>query len=125
LTAETAEQIKLLDDIDNLARPRPPDLQQQELLASFSGAGPYSAVRVDALRDAQHAVRHLMQRLAAADRALDTLQTGQLDEQRKASEAVRLAEDRLSRARGNEEKERERDNRTPTCCAASWPRPSC
>ncbi len=111
LVVSYGEQIKLLDDIDNLARPRPPDLQQQELLASFSGAGPYSAVRIDALRDAQHAVRHLMQRLAAADRALDTLQTGQLDEQRKASEAVRLAEDRLSRARGNEEKDRERDSR--------------
>ncbi|MCM8612736.1 mechanosensitive ion channel domain-containing protein [Accumulibacter sp.] len=111
LVAAYGEQIKLLDDIDNLARPRPPDLQQQELLAAFGGPGPYPAVRVDALRDAQHAVRHLMQRLAAADRALDTLQTGQLDEQRKAAEAVRLAEDRLSRARGNEEKDRERDNR--------------
>ncbi len=114
LVVAYGEQIKLIDDLENLDRPRPPDLQQQELLGGFGGPGPYSALRVDALRDAQQAVRNLMQRLAAADRALDTLQTGQLDEQRKASEAVRLADDRLSRARGKEETERERDNRDAT-----------
>ena len=111
LVVSYGEQIKLLDDLENLERPRPTDLQQQDLLASLSGPGPYPALRVDTLRDAQQAVRNLMQRLKAADRALDTLQTGQLDEHRKASEAVRLAEDRLSRARGDEATDHERDQR--------------
>jgi len=111
LVVAYGEKIKLLDDIENLKRPKPPDPQQQELLAGFGGPGPYPALRVDALRDAQRAVRILMQRLAAADRALDTLKVGQIEEQRKAAEAVRLAEDRLSRARGQQETDRERDNR--------------
>ncbi|HRL77435.1 MAG TPA: mechanosensitive ion channel [Candidatus Accumulibacter phosphatis] len=111
LVVAYGEQLKLLDGIDNLSKSQATDLQQTSLLADFSGPPPYSALRVDSLRDAQEAVRHHLQRLAAADRALDTLKVGQIDEQRKASEAVRLAEDRLSRARGDAELDKERDNR--------------
>ncbi|MBL8396507.1 MAG: mechanosensitive ion channel [Candidatus Accumulibacter sp.] len=105
-----SEQLKLLDEVESIARSRPEDTRKQVLAADFAGPPPYSAMRVDVLRDEHDATRQRLQRLTSTERALETMKLGRIDEQRRASEAVRLAEDRLARARGKEEIDKERQN---------------
>lgn len=105
------ERLKLLDDLDTLRKARPYTLNQQSFTAEFAGPPPYSAIRVDALRQESNAVRERLQSLASTERALESQKRGQVEAQRRAAEALRLAEDRVARARGDEEVERERQNR--------------
>lgn len=46
-----SERLKLLEELENLKKSPPEKARQQVLLAEFSGSPPYSALRVDALRD--------------------------------------------------------------------------
>jgi len=102
------EQLSLLDELDELGRSPPEDPRKQALIADFAGPPPYSALRVDTVRDEHEAIKQRMQRLMATERALETLKAGQVEEQRRASEAIRLAEDKLTRAKGQEEVEKGR-----------------
>ena len=105
------ERLKLLDDLDTLRKARPYTLNQQSFTAEFAGPPPYSAIRVDALRQEFNAVRERLQSLTSTERALESQKRGQVEAQRRAAEAQRLAEDRLARASGDDEVERERHNR--------------
>lgn len=111
LVVAYSEQLKLLDELESQKRPQADTLRTQGLMADFTGPPPYSAVQVDALRDAYDASKEASQNLASTERALQTLKAGRVDAQRRAAEAVRLAEDRLARAKGREEIEKERLNR--------------
>ena len=48
-----SEQLSSLDELDELRRSPPEDLRKQALIADFAGPPPYSALRVDAVRDEQ------------------------------------------------------------------------
>ncbi len=111
LAAAYAAHLKLIDlpDPSNSARTDLPDLPV--LAAEFAGPPPYSALRVDALRQEFDALRERRQGLTSNERALDSRKRAQVDAQRRAGEAVRQAEDRLARARGDQEIERERQGR--------------
>jgi small-conductance mechanosensitive channel len=102
------EQLNRLDELDEVRRSPPEDPRKQALIADFAGPPPYSALRVDAVRDEHEAVKQRLQRLMATERALATLKAGQVEEQRRASEAIRLAEDKLTRTKGQEEAEKGR-----------------
>lgn len=105
------ERLKLLDDLDALRKTHPYTLNQQRFTAEFAGPPPYSTIRVDELRQEFNAGRDRLQSLASTARALDSQKRSQIEAQRRAAEALRLAEDRLARARSEEEIERERHNR--------------
>ena len=105
------ERLKLLDDLDTLRKTHPYTLNQQRFTAEFAGPPPYSAIRVDELRQEFNAGRERLQSQASTARALDSQKRAQIEAQRRAAEALRLAEDRLARARSDEEIERERHNR--------------
>lgn len=111
LVVAYGERLKWLDDFDTLRKTRPYALNQQSFTAEFAGPPPYSALRVDALRQEFNAVRERLHSLTSTERALESQKRGQIEAQRRAGEALRLAEDRLARARGDDEAERERHNR--------------
>jgi potassium efflux system protein len=106
-----SERLKLLEELENLKKSPPEKARQQVLLAEFSGSPPYSALRVDALRDEYDALRERQQSLASTERALEKLKVGRIDAQRRAGEAVRLAEDKLARASAQEAIDKERLSR--------------
>jgi len=110
LVVAYSERLKVLEDLQRL-KTFPPESPQQHWLTEFTGPPPYSALRVDALRDDLDATRARLQSLASNERALETLKVGRIDAQRRASEAVRLAEDKLARLNAQEDIEKERLNR--------------
>ncbi len=111
LVVAYSENLKLLDEFENQQKSPPASLHTQGLIAEFAAAPPYSALQVDALRDEDDATRERLQSLTSTQLALETLKVGRIDAQRRASEAVRLAEDKLTRAKGQEEIAKERVNR--------------
>ncbi|MBP5997635.1 MAG: mechanosensitive ion channel [Azonexus sp.] len=108
LVVSYGERLKLLDELDALRDGRTDQARRQALYAEFAGPPPYSALRVDALRQEFDAERERLQTLASGERALDAQKRTQVELQRRTQEAVRLAEDRLARARNDAEAEKER-----------------
>jgi len=108
LVVAYGERLKLFDELDALRDGRNDQARRQALYAEFAGPPPYSALRVDALRQEYDADRERLQTLASGERALEAQKRTQLEMQRRAQEAVRLAEDRLARARSDAEAEKER-----------------
>ncbi|MBE2257779.1 MAG: mechanosensitive ion channel [Rhodobacteraceae bacterium] len=104
------ERLKLLDELDMLKNSPSETANQRALLAEFTGPPPYAALRVDSLRDEADALKERVKSLAAAERALEVQQAGLIDEQQRASEAVRLAEDRLARADGQDQIAKDRES---------------
>lgn len=111
LVVAYGERLKLLDDMQGLSKLRSESSSQQVLIAEFAGPPPYSALRVDGLRQEYDTTRERQQSLASTERALDTQKRGLIDAQRRAAEALRLSDDRLARAKGESEKEKERQGR--------------
>ncbi|WP_169066712.1 mechanosensitive ion channel domain-containing protein [Candidatus Accumulibacter phosphatis] len=105
------ERVNLLDELDTLNNAPPETPNQRTLLAEFDGPPPYSALRVDALRDEYDTLSEHLKSLAAAGRALEEQQTELIDARKRASKAVRLAEDRLASANKREQVDKDRDNR--------------
>ena len=111
LAAAYVAHLKLIDLPDPASNTRTdlPDLPA--LAAEFAGPPPYSALRVDALRQEHDALRERLQGLTSNERALESRKRAQVDAQRRAGEVVRRAEDRLARARGEQDIEKERQGR--------------
>ncbi|WP_291993172.1 mechanosensitive ion channel domain-containing protein [Candidatus Accumulibacter sp. ACC003] len=105
------ERLKLLDEVQSLQDSPIETANQKALMAALAGPPPYSALRVDALRDEHDSLKEQLKSLAAAERALLDQQAGLLDTRRQASEAFRLADDRLARAKGREQVEKDRRSR--------------
>jgi potassium efflux system protein len=103
-----SEQLKLLDELESVKTAQPDSPHQQTLMAEFAGPPPYSALRVDALRDLVDSGKERLHSLASTERALETLKVGRLETQQRAAEAVRLAEDKLARANGQSAVDKER-----------------
>lgn len=104
-------RLQVLDEIEKLRNAPPENASLQAWLSEFAGPPPYSALRVDGLRDQFDATRERLQSLASAERALESQKTALLETQRRAGEGVRLADDRLARARTAPEVDKERLNR--------------
>lgn len=92
------ERVKLLDELKTVQESWPDSAERTALLAELSGPPPYSAVRADELRDEHDALRDRLSSLASTRRALEAQKAALIERGRRASEAVRLAEDRLARA---------------------------
>ncbi|WP_313950223.1 mechanosensitive ion channel domain-containing protein [Accumulibacter sp.] len=104
------ERVKLLDELEMLKDSPRETANQRTLMAELAGPPPYSALRVDALRDEYDALKAHEKNLAAAERALEVQQAGLVDARKRANAAVRLAEDRLARAAGQDQVEKDRES---------------
>ena len=97
-------RLHLLDELTESNRASPEQLRQQSLTAEFAAPPPYSAVRVEAVRDEYDLARERLHSLEAQQRALEAQKAGQLVAQKRLAEAARLAQDRVAGARSDEDK---------------------
>ena len=94
------ERLKRLDQLDALDKSRPASEARRALMAEFSGPPPYSVVRLDALREELDGMLGHLANLETQVQAAEAQKAGFLEDQRRAAEALRLADDRLARASG-------------------------
>jgi small-conductance mechanosensitive channel len=94
------ERLKRLDQLDALDKSRPASEARRALMAEFSGSPPYPVVRLDGLREELDGMLGHLANLETQVQAAEAQKAGFLEEQRRAAEALRLADDRLARASG-------------------------
>jgi len=111
LVAAYGERLNLLDEADGLRKSVPKLLDRSEQIAEFAGPPPYSALRVDALRDELDLVRDRLKHRTSNKRILESQKQSLIEAQRRAGEALRLAEDQLARAKGEQDGEKARKAR--------------
>ena len=105
------ERVKLLDELATLKNLPPETPNQRILMTELAGPPPYSALRVDALRDEFDTLSEHLKSLGAAGRALEEQQAVLIEARKRAGKAVRLAEDRLAKADGREQIDKDRESR--------------
>jgi len=103
-------RLRVLDDLDKLKRAPAQDPALKTWLGEFAGPPPYSALRVDVLRDQSEAARERLHALSSTARALEAQKLTLIEAQKRAAEGVRLAEDRLARSRNQAQIEQARQN---------------
>ncbi|MGB9494436.1 MAG: mechanosensitive ion channel domain-containing protein [Azonexus sp.] len=101
LIDEAVARVKSLSDIQG----------KQAQYAEFSGPPPYPTPRIDALRDEFDLIRERLKHRESSKHVLESQKQELIAAQRRASEALRLADDRLARAKGKPGLESERANR--------------
>jgi small-conductance mechanosensitive channel len=111
LVAVYGERLNLLDEAGGVTKTAPKLLDRSEQIAEFAGPPPYPALRVDALRDELDLVRDRLKHRTSNKRILETQKQSLIEAQRRAGEALRLAEDQLARARGEQDSEKARKAR--------------
>ncbi|MGV0952110.1 MAG: mechanosensitive ion channel domain-containing protein, partial [Azonexus sp.] len=105
------ERIILIDESATLKKSAAEMLDKPALAAEFSGPPPYPTLRIDALRDEFDLMRERLKHRELTRQVLENQKQGLIEAQRRASEALRLADDRLARAKGETELKKERANR--------------
>lgn len=105
------ERLKVLDELEAFKQ-RPAKKQQiQALLDEFATPPPYSALRVDLLRNELDALTQRLESLSSAEHALDSEKRTLIEAQRKSAEAVRLGDDKVARATNEQSAEKENQKR--------------
>jgi len=108
LVAAYGERLNLLDEADGLRRITPKQQDQSEKIAEFAGPPPYPALRVDELRDELDLVRDRLKHRISNTRILESQKQSMIEAQRRAAEALRLADDQMARAKGEQDIEKAR-----------------
>jgi len=108
LVAAYGERLNLLDEVDGLRKSAPRQQNNAEQTAEFAGPPPYPALSVDAVRDELDLVRERLKQKLSNTRILENQKQSLIDAQRRAGEALRLADDQLARARGEQDSEKAR-----------------
>jgi len=111
LVATYGERLNLLDEAEGFRKSAPKLQDRSEQVAEFAGPPPYSALRVDALRDELDLVRDRLKHRTSNKRILESQKQSLIEGQRRAGEALRLAEDQLARAKGEQDIEKARKAR--------------
>ena len=111
LVAAYGERLNLIDEADGLRKSAPNQQDRSEQIAEFAGPPPYPALRVDALRDELDLMRDRLKHRTSNKRILENQKQSLIDAQRRAGEALRLAEDQLARAKGEQDSEKARKAR--------------
>jgi potassium-dependent mechanosensitive channel len=101
------ERVNLIEESEKLKKSAADGLYKPAHFAEFSGPPPYPALRVDALRDEFELMRERLKHRESTRLVLESQKQGLIETQRRASEALRLAEDRLARAKGQAELDKE------------------
>ena len=105
------ERVNLIDESATLKKTAAEMLDKPALAAEFSGPPPYPTLRIDALRDEFDLMRERLKHRQSTKQVLESQKQGLIETQRRASEALRLADDRLARAKGETELKKEGANR--------------
>jgi len=105
------ERVNLIDETTTLKKSAAAMLDKPALATEFSGPPPYPTLRIDALRDEFDLMRERLKHRESTRQVLESQKQGLIEAQRRASEALRLADDRLARAKGETELKKERANR--------------
>jgi potassium efflux system protein len=105
------ERVNLIDETATLKKSAAEMQDKPALAAEFSGPPPYPTLRIDALRDEFELMSERLKHRESTRLVLETQKQGLIEAQRRASEALRLADDRLARAKGETELKKERGNR--------------
>ena len=111
LVAAYGERLNLLDEADGLRKSAPKLQDRSEQIAKFAGPPPYPALSIDALRDELDVVRDRLKHRTLNKRILETQKQSLIEAQRRAGEALRLAEDQLARAKNEQDGEKARKAR--------------
>ncbi len=111
LVAAYGERLNLMDEADGLRKSAPKLQDRSEQIAEFAGPPPYPALRVDALRDELDLMRDRLKHRTSNKRILENQKQSLIEAQRRAGEALRLAEDQLARAKGEQDSEKARKAR--------------
>lgn len=99
-----AERIKKLDELAALQKTPPPVLSSLPQVQALGDFPPYSAIAVDALRDELDGQLDKLQGLLSGLQIREVEKQTQLEQKRRADEALRLSQDRFANARGEEPK---------------------
>jgi len=105
------ERVNLIDESATHKKSAAEMVDKPALAAEFPGPPPYPTLRIDTLRDEFDLMRERLKHRESTRQVLETQKQGLIEAQRRASEALRLADDRLARARGETELKKERANR--------------
>ena len=108
LVAAYGERLNLLDETDALRRSTPKQQDRSEQIAEFAGPPPYPGLRVDELRDELDLVRDRLKHRISSTRILESQKQSLIEAQRRAAEALRLADDQLARAKSEQDIEKAR-----------------
>ncbi len=108
LVAAYGERLNLMDEADSIRKSAPKLQDRSELIGEFAGPPPYPALRVDALREELDLLRDRLKHRISNKRVLESQKQSLIDAQRRAGEALRLAEDQLARAKGEPDSEKAR-----------------
>ena len=111
LVAAYGERLNLMDEADGLRKSVPKLQDRSERIAEFAGPPPYPALRVDALRDELDLMRDRLKHRTSNKRILENQKQSLIEAQRRAGEALRLAEDQLARAKNEQDGEKARKAR--------------
>ena len=111
LVAAYGGRLNLIDEEDALRKSLPRLQEKTAQLIALADAPPYPTIHVDALRDEFDLIRERLKHRIASRQIQENQKQSLIEGQRRAAEALRLAEDQLARARGEQNIERERDNR--------------
>ena len=105
------ERLKALDDLDAFKQKPAKKQQVQALLDEFTGPPPYSALRVDLLRNELDSLTQRLESLSSGEHVLDSEKRTLIEAQRKSAEAVRLGDDKVARASNEQSAEKENQKR--------------
>jgi len=108
LVAAYGERLNLMDEADSIRKSVPKMQDRSELIGEFAGPPPYPALRVDALREELDLLHDRLKHRISNKRVLESQKQSLIDAQRRAGEALRLAEDQLARAKGEQDSEKAR-----------------
>ncbi len=108
LVAAYGERLNLLDEADGFRKSAPRQQDKSDQIAEFSGPPPYPALRVDELRDEIDLVRDRLKHRISNTRVLESQKQSLIEAQRRAAEALRLADDQLARAKSEQDIEKAR-----------------
>jgi potassium-dependent mechanosensitive channel len=111
LVLSYGERVNLIDEAAALENSLSSIQGKHAQYAEFSGPPPYPTLRIDALRDEFDLMLDRLKHRESSRKVLDNQKQELIATQRRASEALRLADDRLARAKGKAGFETERANR--------------
>ena len=111
LVAAYGARLNLLDEAEGLKKSSPRLQEKTAQLIALADTPPYPTLHIDALRDEFDLIRERLKHRISIRQIQESQKQSLIEAQRRAAEALRLAEDQLARARGAQNIERERDNR--------------
>ena len=102
LTVVERDKLKRLNELEVAQKAVPQPIENWPVVRDLSGPPPYSALRVDALRDALDSQNEKLQAMNARWQSLEAEKIDLTRSRQRSAEAVRLAEDRIARSTEND-----------------------